>query len=125
MRVVALIICLLLSVVGALGVASPARLVSLVRSFQTPVGLLFAAALRVVLGVALFFSAPGSRAPELIGVVGIATIVMGVITPFFGVERFRRLLDSWSAQGSVFLRGWAILAMLLGLSLMYAITPAV
>ncbi len=125
MTLVALIICLLLSVVGALGMASPSRLVSFVRSFQTPVGLLFVAALRVVLGVALFFSAPGSRAPELIGVVGAVIIVLGVITPFFGVERFRRLLDWWSAQGSVFLRGWAILATVLGLSLMYAIAPAV
>ena len=125
MTLVALIICFLTFVVGALGIASPSRLVSFVRSFQTPVGLLFAAALRVVLGVALFFSAPDSRDPELIGVVGVVIIVMGVITPFFGVERFRRLLDWWSAQGSVFLRVWAILTVMLGLSLMYAIAPAV
>jgi hypothetical protein len=111
--------------VGLLGVAAPSRLVGFVRSFQTPAGLLFAAALRVVLGVALFFSAPLSRAPELIGAVGVVTIVMGVITPLFGVERFRRLLDWWSARGSVFLRVWAILAMLLGLSLIYAIAPAI
>ena len=123
MTLVALIICLLLSAVGALGVASPRRLVSVVRSFQTPMGLLFAAALRVVLGVALLFSAPDSRAPALILVVGVVIIVRGVVTPFFGVERFRRLLDRLSARGSVFIRGWAILALALGLSLVYAIVP--
>jgi len=123
MTLVALIICLLLSAVGALGVASPRRLVSVVRSFQTPMGLLFAAALRVVLGVALLFSAPDSRAPALILVIGVVIIVRGVVTPFFGVERFRRLLDRLSARGSVFIRGWAILALALGLSLVYAIVP--
>ena len=116
---IAIAICLLLCAVGVLGVVAPSRLVGFVRSFQTPAGLLFAAALRVVLGVALFFSAPLSRAPELIAAVGV------VITPLFGVERFRRLLDWWSARGSVFLRVWAILAMLLGLSLIYAIAPAI
>ena len=65
MTLVAVTMCLLLSGVGALGVASPSRLIRLVRGFQTPMGLLFAAGLRIVLGVALFFSAPDSRAPEL------------------------------------------------------------
>ncbi len=123
MTLVALIICLLLSALGALGVGSPSRLLAIVRSFQTPMGLYFAAALRVVLGVALFFAAPTSRAPGLIRILGVVIIVMGVITPFFGVERFRRLLDWWSAQGSAFVRGWAVLALAFGLSLAYAVVP--
>jgi hypothetical protein len=86
-------------------------------------GLYLAAALRVVLGVALFFAAPTSRAPELILILGVVIVVRGVITPFFGVERLRRLLDRWSARGSAFLRGWAFLALALGLSLAYAIIP--
>jgi hypothetical protein len=123
MTLVAVILCLLLSGMGALGVASPSRFVDVVRSFQTPMGLFFAGALRVILGVALFFSAPDSRAPALILVVSVAIIVRGVITPFFGVERLRRLLDRLSGKGSLFIRGWAILALALGLSLVYAIVP--
>jgi hypothetical protein len=124
MTLVALIICLLLSAVGAMGIASPKWLLGFARSFQTPVGLLVAGALRVALGTALFLSAPESRIPELILVVGVVVIIRGVITPFMGVERSRRLLDRWSAQGLAFLRGWAVLTLVLGLSLMYAITPA-
>ncbi len=123
MTLVALIICLLLSALGALGVASPSRLLGVVRKFQTPMGLYFAAALRVVLGVALFFAAPTSRAPDLIRILGVVIIVIGVLTPFFGLERFRRLLDWWSAQGSTFIRAWAVLALAFGLSLAYAIVP--
>jgi hypothetical protein len=94
-----------------------------VRSIQTPIGLYFAAGLRVLLGVALLFAAPPSRAPGLIYIVGVFIIVIGVITPFFGLERFRRLVDWWSVQGSAFVRGWAVLALLFGLSLAYAIVP--
>jgi hypothetical protein len=123
MTLVALIICLLTAAFGALGIASPSRLLGVVRYFQTPMGLYFAAGIRVLLGVALLFAAPTSRAPGLIYILGVFIIIIGVITPFFGLERFRRLLDWWSAQGSAFVRGWAVLALLFGLSLAYALVP--
>ena len=123
MTLVALIICLLTSALGALGIASPSRLLGVVRYVQTPMGLYFVAALRVVLGVALFFAASTSRAPEFIRILGVVIIVIGVLTPAFGVERFGRLLDWWSAQGSIFIRAWAVFASALGLSLAYAIVP--
>ena len=123
MTLVALIICLLTSAFGALGIASPSRLVGVVRHFQTPMGIHFAAGIRVLLGIALLFAAPASRAPGLIYLLGVVIIAIGVITPFFGLERFRRLLDWWSAQGSAFVRAWALLALVFGLSLAYAIVP--
>ena len=123
MTLVALIICLLTAAFGALGIASPSRLLGVVRYIQTPMGLYFAAGIRVLLGVALLFAAPTSRAPGVIYILGVFIIVIGVITPFFGLERFRRLLDWWSAQGSAFIRGWAVLALVFGLSLAYAIVP--
>ena len=123
MTLAALIICLLTAAFGALGIASPSRLLGVVRYLQTPMGLYFAAGIRVLLGVALLFAAPTSRAPGLIYILGVFIIVIGVITPFFGLERFRRLLDWWSAQGSGFVRGWAVLALLFGLSLAYALVP--
>ena len=123
MTLVALIICLLTAAFGALGIASPSRLLALVRRLQTPIGLYFAAGIRVLFGVALLFAAPTSRAPGLIYILGVFIIIIGVITPFFGLERFRRLLDWWSAQGSAFVRGWAVLALLFGLSLAYALVP--
>jgi hypothetical protein len=123
MTFVALIICLLTAAFGVLGIASPSRLLGVVRYFQTPIGLYFAAGIRVLLGVALLFAAPASRAPGLVFILGVFIIVIGVITPLFGVERFRRLLDWWSAQGSAFVRAWAVLALLFGLSLAYALVP--
>lgn len=123
MALVALIFSLLVAAVGALGVASPSQLLDLVRRFQTTAGLYVAAGLRIVFGAALFLAAPGSRAPELIRVLGAFVFVAGVITPLFGLERFRRLLAWWSAQGAAFVRGWAAVVLLLGLLLAYAVVP--
>jgi uncharacterized membrane protein HdeD (DUF308 family) len=123
MTLVALILCLFIAAVAALGVVSPPRLLGVLRKTQTPRGLILLGALRVVLGAALIFSAPASRAPGLIVIVGVITIIKGVTLPVIGVERVRRLLDWWSAQGSVFLRGWALLAGAIGLLVAYAISP--
>jgi len=120
---VALIICCLASAFGALGIVSPSRLLAVVRYFQTPMGLYLAAGARLLLGVALLFTAPTSRAPDFIYILGVVIIAIGVITPFVGVERYRRILDRWEAQGSAFVRGWAVLALAFGLSLAYAIAP--
>lgn len=121
MAFVALAICLLIAGLGACGVFSPDALVRTVRRFQTPTGLYVAAALRLVLGAALFVSAPDSRAPGALSVLGVLIIVAGLITPFFGVERFRRMLDWWASLGAGFLRAWGFSALVLGLGLAYAV----
>ena len=123
MTFVAFILCVLIVVVAALGVASPPRILSVARKAQTRRGLYTLAAVRVILGVALLFSASTSRAPGLIAVFGVIIIGRGVILPFIGVERVRRLLDWFGAQGSAFVRGWAVLALALGLLVVYAIAP--
>lgn len=123
MTPIALVLSLFVAVLGAVGLASPSRLLGIVRSFQTPLGLYLAAALRLVLGTAIFFAAPASRAPELLRILGVVIVVAGVITPFFGLERFRKLLDWWSAQGPTFVRAWSGFAFALGLLLAYALVP--
>jgi hypothetical protein len=45
------------------------------------------------------------------------------MTPFFGVERTQAILDWWSAQGTAFARTWAAFALILGLFIVYAVTP--
>lgn len=123
MTLVALVLSLFIAAVGALGVVSPARLLGVVRRLQSPAGLYLAAALRVVLGVALVFAAPTSRAPQVIRILGVFVVAAGLLTPFFGLERFRRLLDWWSARGPVFVRTWAAVAAAFGLWLAYALAP--
>ena len=123
MTYVALILCLFMVAVAALGVVSPPRLLGVLRKIQTPRGLILIGVLRVILGVALTLSAPASKAPELITVVGVIAIFKGVTLPLIGVERLRRLFDWWSALGDGVLLGWALLATAIGLLVSYAIIP--
>ncbi len=123
MTVIALAFSLLIVALGALGLVSPSRPIRLVRYFQTPAGLYFAAAVRLVMGMALFFAAPASRAPEVLRILGVVIIIAGVVTPFFGLERFGRLVDWWSAKGPALVRAQAAFALALGLLLAFALVP--
>ena len=123
MTLAAVVICLLVSAVAMVGVVSPPHLLGILRKILTPRGLILMSAFRVVLGAVLVFSAASSKAPEFIAIVGVIVIVRGVILPIIGVERVRKLLDYWSAQGSGLLRGWALLAAAIGLWVAYAVLP--
>jgi hypothetical protein len=120
---VALGLSLLLAILGAVGIASPERLVALLRRLQTTGGLYGIAGLRFVLGAALLLVAPESKAPDLVRLFGIIAIVAGIATPFFGLERFRRITDWWESQGEFFLRVWAVFPLVLGLYLAWAVAP--
>jgi hypothetical protein len=113
----------LIVALGTLGLLSPPRIVAIARHFQTSAGLYFAGAVRLVMGAALFFAAPDSRAPEILRILGLVIIVAGLVTPFFGLERYQRLVDWWSAQGPVLVRAQALFALVLGLLLTYALVP--
>ncbi len=122
MTLVALVFSLLVAALGALGIASPTRFISVVRFFETPTGLYLAAAIRVVWGVALFFSAPMSRAPEVLRITGVIIMVAGVIAPLFALQRSRRPPRLLAGTG-VGVRGWAAITLVLGLLLVYAVAP--
>jgi hypothetical protein len=123
MAIVALILSLFVAALGATGIVSPMRLLRFARQFQRPAGLYAAAILRVIFGVALFLAAPTSRSPEVVRIVGIIIFVSGFITPLFGLDRFRRILNWWSARGPAFQRVWAGFALAFGLFLAYAVVP--
>ncbi len=123
MALVVVVLGLFMGALGALGVVAPARLIAFVRAFQTPAGLYFAAAIRLVLGVAMFTAAPSSRAPDVLRVLGVFVFIAGMTTPFLGLERFGKLLDWWAARSPMFIRTWAAFALAFGLLLVYAVTP--
>jgi hypothetical protein len=123
MNFIAFILSLFIAALGALGMVSPMRLLDIVRHFQSMAGIYAAAALRIILGVTLFFAAPASRTPEIVRILGIIILVAGLITPLFGLERFRRLINWWSARGTIFMRFWAGFALAFGLLLAYAVRP--
>jgi hypothetical protein len=123
MALVAVVLSLCVAALGALGLLAPQRLVRIVRSFETPVGLYATAAVRLVFGAALVFAASGSRAPLTIWILGMVIFIAGLILPVVGLERLRRLMDWWLARGPVFARVWGAVALVFGLLLAYAVAP--
>lgn len=123
MSLLVALFALFIGALGLVGLARPERLIRFATSWQTPTGLYVAAALRIVLGLALFLAAPDSRAPVTLRILGVVTLVAGLATPFFGLERFHRVLDWWAALRPAFKRAWAGCALAFGLLLFYAVVP--
>jgi len=123
MRWFACLVGLLIAALGILGIVAPTILLAVAAFAVTQLGLYVAAALRVAAGVILVGAAAGSRLPRTLRVLGALVVIAGVITPFFGVDRARAMVDWWSAQGLLVMRGWAALPMLFGLFIIYAVAP--
>jgi hypothetical protein len=123
MSTVALILSILLAALGTLGIMSPQRLVPLARRFLTPHGIFLAAVIRILFGIVFVFAAPNSRAPEFARVIGVISIIAGVMTPLLRVEQHRKILAWWVARGSLPLRVWSALGLVLGLVLAYTVLP--
>ena len=114
---------LLIIAVGALGVVSPPRLLALVARLQSQRGLYAVAAIRVVFGAAFLMAAAGSRAPAFLQILGVISVIAGVATPFFGVQRFQAVLSWWSLRPAVVLRLWCLVVVLLGAAIVWAVAP--
>jgi hypothetical protein len=76
------------------------------------------------MGASLLGVAPAARLPGTLRVIGALVLLVGLLTPFFGVERARLVLDWWVAQGTTFMRVWAVFPVAFGLFLIYAIVGA-
>jgi FtsH-binding integral membrane protein len=123
MPLIAFALSLAVAALGGVGLVSPMTLRAFGRKLQGPTGLFAAAAFRIILGLALLFSASASRAPEVLRILGILIFLAGVMTLFLGVERFNRIFDWWSAGRILFMRVWSGVALAFGLLLAYAVRP--
>src|SRR3974377_1276690 len=107
MATAAFLLSIPVSALGALGLVSPRRLADFARGFLWSGGLYLAAVIRIVFGAVFVLAAPHSRFPEIVRVVGLLSILAGLLTPILGVDRQRRMLDWWTARGSLFMRIWS------------------
>lgn len=123
MQMLATILSALFAGIGAIAVFWPDTFIEVGRSLSTPTGLLVAAALRVVFGAALLMAAPGSRAPNVLRLFGAVILIAGLATPLFGVELARSLLGVVSADGGGWLRIFGTIAIALGTSFVWALSP--
>jgi len=80
-------------------------------------------ALRVGIGIVLMLVAPVSRVPKTLRTLGAIVLVAGLATPIFGVDRARAVLDWEATQGTALIRLGAVLAVLAGAFVAFAVRP--
>lgn len=122
MTTLAAVLGLFMVTLGLLAMASPALMLRFAGRFQTQAGLWAAMVIRLVMGVVLILAAPDSRVPQALRILGAIVFVSGVITPFIGVERVKRIIAWWTARPVIFQRGWASIALAFGAFIVWAVT---
>ena len=70
MKTVALLVALVVVAAGLTGLVAPDFLLAIGRSIITPGGMYVIGALRVAIGIVLLMTAPASRAPRALRVLG-------------------------------------------------------
>ena len=119
MRLLGLVVGAFVILWSAISFAAPDLRLSLERSVLTPAGLYAIAALRIAIGLVFVLTAPASRAPRTLRMLGLIVITAGVTTPWFGVTRARAVLDWWASAGPLLMRLDAGVGMALGGFLVY------
>jgi len=110
--------------IGVWGVLAPGRVTELVSRFGSAGGLWFAAAVRLVFGLGLWFAAPASRAPLLLQVLGVIALIAALVLPFLGVDRFKSLIEWWTKLSPTAVRLNCLLAVAVGAAVLWALLPA-
>jgi hypothetical protein len=110
--------------IGVWGVLAPSRIADFATRFGSKGGRWFAAGIRLILGLALWFAAPASRAPLLLQVLGAIALVAAAIIPFMGVDRFKALLDWWTQLSPTAVRFSCLFAVAFGATILWALLPA-
>jgi uncharacterized membrane protein YidH (DUF202 family) len=123
LKIVATLLSLSIAGLGLLGVVAPEALLAFARPLLTPPALYAVALVRVAFGALLIAVASASRAPGTLRWLGGFIVVAGLLTPFFGAERFAEMTTSLSERLSL-LRTVAFAALLVGLLLAYALNPS-
>lgn len=121
MRVVVLVLSVFVAAMGALAIFTPGATCALARAFANRGGLYAATAIRLALGAGLLMVADTSRVPVLIRVLGAIILIIGIMMPFIGLDRHRRMIDWWFSLGRIVQIIWGMAAFALGLFLINAI----
>ncbi len=122
MKLLGFVVGVLILAVGVVGVVAPYRLLAVSEYTVTPRGLYVVGAVRVIIGLVVLQVSSRSRAPKTLRVLGIVALIAGLITFFLGVDRARAILDWWLTQGPTFMRLWAVLPLVFGAIIVWAMT---
>jgi DMSO reductase anchor subunit len=110
----------LIFIIGISFLVSPSRLKNYFYPLIEKDWLYVATLLRVVIGIIFLFAAGSTRFPTFVMIVGVISILTGVIIPFFGTDRMRAFVRWWIERSNAVLRLWALVTSVFGIILIWA-----
>ena len=117
MKKLIILIAVLLTVLGLIGVFWPAGLTDFAKWSFTPKGHYIAAAVRIVFGLILLVGAGKTATPKIVRGIGAIILAAGLASAFLSVETTQRFASSWLENGEDRVRISACLPLLVGLFL--------
>jgi hypothetical protein len=122
MRVLGFLVAALLLILGVVGLLAPNRLFEMAQFTTTPTGVYVTGAIRLAIGVILFMAASGSRFPKVLRVLGVLIFIGGIGTFFIGSVGAQAIANSVATNGTIVLRLFGVVALVIGGFLAYAIS---
>jgi hypothetical protein len=123
MRIAAFIVALLTIAAGIVGIVSPHGGLAIRRMyFETPGRFYTAGAIRVAMGLVLILAALISRWPWTLRVFGTAMCLQALVATVLGIERARAVMEWEGMQGNALLRAGAVVALVSGAFMAFAVT---
>ena len=120
MAIIVSAVGVVIAVIGAIGVASPHKLITLLDHVQSPTRFWLAVFMRVVLGVVFLVVAPDCRLPLVVQIVGVVSLVAAFGILALGRKRLDAFIGWWLRRSPALFRLWASAAIAFGTLLVYA-----
>jgi hypothetical protein len=120
MNVIVALIGWLIVATGLLGVARPHLIPTAVLGWPPEVLLYVTVGTRIVLGLLLFFAAPGCRLPRFTRVIGVIALISGGVSALIGASRLESIVQWMSAKPTGIIRLLYTLDIVLGAFLAYS-----
>jgi hypothetical protein len=120
MRTAAFVVAAFTIIVSIAGLVSPDRIMTLRRSYYTPLGLYTADSVRVSVGLVLILAASTSRWPMAVRALGTVTALQALAANLMGLEHAREIMEWEAAQGTALLRTGAVIALAAGAFIAFA-----
>jgi hypothetical protein len=79
--------------------------------------------MRISVGALLWFTAPASRTPAVLRVLGVLFILSGITLAILGLERLQGIVDWGSGLDDPAFRGVGLVAALVGAFLVWSVAP--
>ena len=105
------------------GVVLPLKLKALFRRFMVGPGVWGAVAIRLLMAVLLWFSAPVSHTPTTFKVLALLALVVAVALPIVGTVRLLKLMDRVASWPPMAIRLQCVLGVAFGAFLLWSVSP--